>query len=172
MNEYMVLGLAVGGALGIVIVALLFRLKVLDMTFDERQERARGVAFRYGFYTLAVCVMAYGFADMNWHWCDTMMGCGLSVCVGATVMAVTAICRDAYLSIYERPRQVMTVFAAAALINLALGLYALTSGDAVVDGVVTFRLLNLPVGIMILVVLAAYGLRCLGSRDGEEDEAV
>ena len=44
-------GLTVGLAIGLLFVALLFRKKVLDCTFDERQERARGVAFKYGFFT-------------------------------------------------------------------------------------------------------------------------
>lgn len=42
----LVLGLCAGFVAGIFTVALLFRAKVLDMHFDERQERARGVAFR------------------------------------------------------------------------------------------------------------------------------
>ena len=46
------LGALVGALLGLGLVALLFKLKVMDLTFDERQERARGQAYKYGFWTL------------------------------------------------------------------------------------------------------------------------
>ena len=36
-----ILGVLVGLAMAGVLVAVLFRAKVLDMTFDERQQRAR-----------------------------------------------------------------------------------------------------------------------------------
>ena len=35
-------GLVVGVLVGVGIIALLFKLKVMDLTSDERQERARG----------------------------------------------------------------------------------------------------------------------------------
>ena len=37
-------GLVVGVLVGVGIIALLFKLKVMDLTFDERQARARGQA--------------------------------------------------------------------------------------------------------------------------------
>ena len=36
-----VIALLAGGATGVFLVALLFKLRVLDQTFDERQERVR-----------------------------------------------------------------------------------------------------------------------------------
>ena len=39
-----IVGIVVGILVGVGIVALLFKLKVMDLTFDERQERARGQA--------------------------------------------------------------------------------------------------------------------------------
>ena len=47
-NDVRMLGLSVGIIAGLFVVALLFKKKVLDMHFDERQELARGTAFQYG----------------------------------------------------------------------------------------------------------------------------
>ena len=58
-----IFGLLVGILVGVGIVALLFKLKVMDLTFDERQERARGQAYKYGFWTLLTCLLLYGFSD-------------------------------------------------------------------------------------------------------------
>ena len=41
-----IFGLLVGILVGVGIVALLFKLKVMDLTVDERQGRARGQAYR------------------------------------------------------------------------------------------------------------------------------
>lgn len=152
-----------------VLVALLFRVRVLDMHFDERQERARGVAFRYGFYTLAACVLLYGFSDLVYHWCDVLVGCVLSLFTGVTVLAVTAIRHDAYLGLYERPRQIMVLFAVIATVNLGLGVINLLDGGAVINGVLTFRVVNLLAGITAAVILAAYAFRCFRQQETEED---
>lgn len=163
------LGLTAGLVLGLFIVVLLFRVKVLDMRFDERQERARGVAFQYAFYTLTACVLILGCVDLAYHWCDALVSGILSVCVACTVLAVTAIRHDAYLGLYERPRRVMTLFAVIAAVNLVLGVSHVLDGSAVVDGVVTFWITNLLLGLMLTVVLAVYVLRCLQGQGTEED---
>lgn len=165
------LGLGAGLVVSVFIVALLFRVKVLDMRFDERQERARGVAFRYGFYTLAACLLAYGFSDLVCHWCDALVGCVLCLFAGIAVLAVTAIRRDAYLGLYERPRRIMVLFAVIAAVNLAIGVLHLLEGGVVVNGILTFRVVNLLVGVLAAVILAAYALRCLEQQEnGEEEE--
>lgn len=164
------LGLCTGLIVSILIVALLFRAKVLDMHFDERQERARGVAFRYGFYTMAVCLLAYGFSDLVYHWCDALVGCVLSLFAGIVVLAVTAIRRDAYLGLYERPRRIMALFAVIAAVNLAIGVIHLLDGGAVVNGILTFRVVNLLAGITAAVILAAYAFRFVQVREAEDGE--
>ena len=60
------MGIVVGILVGVGIVALLFKLKVMDLTFDERQERARGQAYKYGFWTLLTCLLLYGFPTWSW----------------------------------------------------------------------------------------------------------
>ena len=63
-NFGLLTGVLVGALVGLGMIALLFRLKVMDLTFDERQERARGQAYKYGFWTLITCLLLYGFSDM------------------------------------------------------------------------------------------------------------
>ena len=50
------LGALVGLAVAGVLAAVLFRTRVLDLTFDERQQRARGTAYKYAF--IATLVLA------------------------------------------------------------------------------------------------------------------
>ena len=77
------LGIGAGILAGLFVVALLFKKKVLDMHFDERQERARGKAFQYGFFTFILTTYAYGLSDVILGtWCDVLAGVTLCLAVG------------------------------------------------------------------------------------------
>ena len=163
-------GLTTGLVFGLVVVVLLFRKKVLDCTFDERQERARGVAFRYGFFTLMVCVFLYGASELALgRWCDAMAGGSLCIAVSITVFAVTCILKDAYLSLKERPRRIITLFLCLSLFNLGLGAVQALRGGLLEDGVLSFRVVNLVCGVMTLVILAVYLVNFLLERREEAE---
>lgn len=169
----MACGLFLGLLAGVGLVALLFKKKVLDMYFDERQERVRGVAYKYGFVALAVSIFAYGILEtLLGRWCDTLVGCTLCVCLAMVVFAVVCIRKDAYLSLYEKPKSVMVTFAVISVVNLLIGLTDGLQGQLVADGVLTFHAVNPICGVMLLVVLAVYAARCrsLGHGAGEEEE--
>ncbi|WP_325200950.1 hypothetical protein [Oscillibacter sp.] len=174
MDHYhsgILLGISVGILAGLFVVALLFKKKVLDMHFDERQELARGKAFQYGFFTLIIAAYAYGLSDVLFgRWCDVLTGVTLCLAAGLCVFAVTCILKDAYLSLREKPRQVMTMFALLALINLGLGgMYAVSPG-LVENGVLTFRAVNPIIGFATLVILAVYIVNHLLRAREEEAE--
>lgn len=149
------LGVIVGLAVGLGIVVLLFRKKVMDKTFDERQALARGKAYCYGFFTLMGCVVAYGLSEeLLGAWCDTLTGCVLCIGISLTVFAVVCIRNDAYLSLKEEPRKVMTAFAVIAVLNLGMGIASLANGRAAgepISGAV-----NLITGTATLVIMIVY----------------
>ena len=164
-------GLAAGLLAGLAFIMSLFKKKILDMHFDERQERARGKAFQYGFFTLLVAAYAYGVSDvLLGRWCDVLTGVTLCIALALCVFAVTCILKDAYLSLREKPRTVMTMFALLSTINLGFGgMYAL-SGDLVEDGVLTFRAVNPIIGAAVLVILIVYIVNYLLRPRDEEAE--
>ena len=164
-------GLAAGLLAGLAFIMSLFKKKVLDMHFDERQERARGKAFQYGFFTLLIAAYAYGISDvLLGRWCDVLTGVTLCIALALCVFAVTCILKDAYLSLREKPRTVMTMFALLSTINLLFGgMYAL-SGDLVEDGVLTFRAVNPIIGAAVLVILIVYIVNYLLRPRDEEAE--
>ena len=166
-----VVGLAAGIIAGLIFVAFLFRKKVLDMHFDERQELARGKAFQYGFFTLLISAYVYATSDVVLgRWCDVVAGITLCVALALCVFAVTCILKDAYLSLREKPRVVMTMFALLTLVNLAFGVMHGVSGDLVEDGVLTFRAVNPIIGLATLVILIVYIVNHLLRSREEEAE--
>ena len=157
MNLEYAMGLVFGLAVGLGVVALLFKKKVLDMTFDERQELARGKAYRYGFQAIGVSVILDGILDVTvGEWCDTLTGNFICLCIGLTVFAVTCLLNDAYMSLKENPRKGMTLCLLAGLMNLAIGWANAAHGTVVVDGKLSTGAVNLIVGVMSLVILAVY----------------
>ena len=164
-------GISVGLLAGLFVVALLFKKKVLDMHFDERQELARGKAFQYGFFSLLITSYVYAISDMILgRWCDVPAGITLCLAVSLCVFAITCILKDAYLSLREKPRTVMTMFALMSLINLGFGVMQGVSGDLVEDGVLTFRAMNPIIGTATLVILVVYIVNHLLRSREEEAE--
>lgn len=152
-----IIGLLAGILVGVGVVALLFKLRVVDTTFDERQERARGQAYKYGFWTLLACLMLYGISDEALgRWCDVLTGVVLCGAVAITVFAAVCIVKDAYLSLKEKPRTVMTLFAVITLLNLGIGVPRLLDGSMVEDGVLTAGAVNFICGVMVLVIFVIY----------------
>ena len=150
-------GLVVGVLVGVGIIALLFKLKVMDLTFDERQERARGQAYKYGFWTLLSCLLLYGFSDQIFgRWCDVLVGAMLCIAAALLVFASVCIVKDAYLSLKEKPRAIMTLLTVISALNLAIGVINWKSGQVVKDGVLTFAAVNGICGIMMLAILGVY----------------
>ena len=152
-----IVGIVVGILVGVGIVALLFKLKVMDLTFDERQERARGQAYKYGFWTLLTCLLLYGFSDMVLgRWCDVLVGAMLCIAAALMVFASVCIVKDAYLSLKEKPRTIMILLTVVGSLNLAIGIMNWKNGRVVQDGILTFGAANGICGIMVLVILAVY----------------
>ena len=164
-------GLMAGLLAGIAFIMFLFKKKVLDMHFDERQERARGKAFQYGFFTLLIAAYAYGISDvLLGRWCDVLTGVTLCIALALCVFAVTCILKDAYLSLREKPRTVMTMFALISAMNLGFGVMYALSGGLVEDGVLTFRAVNPVIGFVTLVILIVYIVNHLLRSREEEAE--
>ena len=165
-----IVGIVVGILVGVGIVALLFKLKVMDLTFDERQERARGQAYKYGFWTLLTCLLLYGFSDMVLgRWCDVLVGAMLCIAAALMVFASVCIVKDAYLSLKEKPRAVLTTLTVVTALNLVVGVMNWKNGRVVEDGILTSGAVNGICGIALLMLLVVYLVNYLLAKreDGE-----
>jgi len=169
-NFGILVAVLVGALVGLGIIALLFRLKIMDLTFDERQERARGQAYKYGFWTLMTCLLLYGFSDMVLgRWCDVIAG--VMLCAGAALIVFGSVCimKDAYLSLKEKPRTIMILLTVVGSLNLAIGIMNWKNGRVVQDGILTFGAANGICGLMVLVILAVYVVNYLLANRGDAE---
>ena len=104
------------------------------------------------------------------RWCDVLTGVTICLAVSLCVFAVTCILKDAYLSLREKPRTVMTLFTLLTLANLSFGGVYAASGGLVENGVLTFRAVNPIIGAAVLVILIVYIVNYLLRPRDEEAE--
>lgn len=138
--------------------------------YDERQEQARGVAYKYGFLTLAVCVFLLDTVMTIFPWVGTEVGGFLCLDLGVTVFAVTAIRRDAYLRLYERPGKVAVLLALSGLGGLVCGAFGLRKAGLLVDGTLNVSAALAAASVSALLTLTVFLHRHFSNRR-EDDEA-
>ena len=161
-------GVVAGVLVSLLFVALMKHKKVIDCHFDERQELARGQAFKYAFFTLAALLLTYGTVDTIFDLpVDTLAGVFLCFCLSMAVFAVICIRKEAYLSLYEKPGKVMALFGFLAALNIGVGAVYCLQGDMVRQGILTFRVVHPMMGVLLLVIMAVYALHLTGR--GEEE---
>lgn len=171
-SNYYYLGIAVGIVAGIILVmiaAINYRKKTGKCEYDERQERARGKAYKYGFFTLMVYLLIYGTLQdiTEVYWGKGLVGVSFGICISVAVFAVISIWNDAYFSLRENPRRFTVLFVAVAVLNLSTGMRHIVHSEGLTD----YNILNLFMGVTALVILAAMGAKALKNRrEKEEDE--
>ena len=165
MSSSFIWGVAVGLVVTLVIaalVALIFRKSgAMCHDYDERQQAARGRAFRTAYFTLAVLIIANGLYVLatDRPWCDGFTAAFIPLCASAAVFAIQCIMRDAYLSVSSRPKSTLVLFSLVGALNIGLGLMNLVQGRILSDNLVTFRSANLVCGAMFIAIIPALLIR-------------
>ena len=90
------------------------------------------------------------------RWCDVIAGVMLCAGVALVMFASVCIVKDAYLSLKEKPRTVMTLLAVVSALNLAIGVMNWKGGRVVQDGVLTYAAVNGICGVITLTILVVY----------------
>lgn len=137
--------------------------------FDERQQLARGKAYKAGFYTLLVGLLAVYLVPIftEWQPKDTALLPFAAICVGVTVFACVAVANDAYLGIRQNPRAMLLVLGFVVVGNLTAGISAMGS-EGFADGLTVENSMNFIIAAMGLIILAALAIRLrLAARDEE-----
>ena len=169
MNYYL-LGVVVGVifALGVFFISLYLHKKKHPNTgkYDERQMLGRGKAFQAGFFTLLI---VGGICNI-WDFVSPLPGGSFLwnigvLLLGVTVFAVTAIHFDAYVGMYDSPRQFLTMGACFIFVMVTIGLNNLHSHrpEGRIIGITNFG-----VGIVWIIIVIALLLHRRKAQKEEE----
>lgn len=164
-----ILGFMAAMAVAGLVVGKLAGKKLGKAEFDERQQLARGKAYKAGFYTLLVGLLAVYLIPIftEWQPKDTALLPFAVICVGVTVFACVAVANDAYLGIRQNPRAMLLVLGIVVVGNLTAG-FSVMESVGFADGLAVENSMNFIIAAMGLIILAALAIRLrMAARDEE-----
>ena len=139
--------------------------------FDERQIAARGVAYKWGFFSLMIYEGLYALLlALGIRFADETTGPILGIFLGVTVFGSIASAKDAYTALDESPRS-RILWPILGVLWLFIGIMKVIGGEAVRDGLLTLDSMQLFLGAAFLVIGAVELIHSLRNRgsDGEAE---
>lgn len=158
MNSAEFAGILSGLVIGMVLVIVILRLTKKDYSlrckYDERQQLVRGRGFKYGFFTLMLYDIFYGFGNviLEKQVVDHMTAVFFGVFLGIAVYASYCIWHEGYFSLNENPKRVMLVFAILAVSNFIIFAVQILHGTVMKDGIITYHCVNLLCGVLFIII--------------------
>ena len=166
-------GLVVGLLFGFFLAEFLMFGKDGEKKFDERQILEQGKAFKIGFFVMLITVEAL--IILNFSGIATVMDYPvfyqIAIFLGLLSYVIYCIWHESYFAVNEKSTRVIILFAIIALINLVIGIINIINGQLIVDGRITFRILNLFCAILFIVIFATMLLkRIVNARESSDEE--
>ena len=167
MSNSYVLGIAVGIAFGIMLVAFIFsylKKKGKDICeYDERQKLAQLKGWKAAFIA-AVCfdIINAMAVDIFGPWASTMSCCSLFIGVGA--YGIVCIIKDAYTPLHKRAGRYILLLLALALVNIAIGALNCQSTGLIKNGMLTMSWVNFFAAVLLIGIDAVYAIDVLVKR--------
>ena len=161
MSIEMMLGMACGAVVGLVLVIILLKFASkngkVKPEYDERQEIARGKGFKYAFFTLLTYEMIEGVLTlfMERSFADPLTSATIGIIISVAVYVIYCTWKDAYITLNENRNRLLWVFGVLALLNVGIGMGNLMHGEAISEGMLTFRSINFLAGFLCAVVFMA-----------------
>ena len=169
MESGMALGLLCGAMVGILIAIVILKMTKTDGSikckYDERQKLVRGEAYKYSFWTLTIYCCLYGlFSESIGKVVDNLTVMVIGICIAVSIQICYSIWHDAYFSLNEDKKKVFIAFGILGVINVAMGLVNLFSGECFENGRLTYRSSNLFCGLLFVVIFIAYSLKNMKNK--------
>ena len=144
--------------------------KTLRQEYDERQELARGRAFRYAFFSTLIFIG--GVLCFDWSGLipgqNQMIFYASGLLFGILVYAAYSIWNDCYFALNQKTNVMIVFITIIGLFNLAMAVSGIIRGTMVRNGQISAQFLNLEVSVLFLGVMITMVLKKLHDRRLEE----
>ena len=176
MNERAA-GMLVGMAVGIVLIALLFKVylkrKNLKTEYDERQTLIIGTAYKYGFFGMAMyeCLFTVlSSLDISLPATYPVIHF-TAVVVGVLIFACYAVWNGAYFGIFSdaQHKAYVRLLIAIGVVNFISAGVSIAAGDLISDGQLQSPFINLLCGIMMILIPVLSYFRSRATDDETEE---
>lgn len=177
MFEWKSVGLALGIMVGIILTIIIVKAFNKDGKFktkyDEMQLKARGKAYMLAFWTIVIyealmCVLTSSetfvlpVTNFVLHF--------TAVIAGVLVQVTYCIWKDAYIGLNTHAGRFSVFCIVIALLNLAIGIIAVTQGEMFVDGKLQDPFINLLIGALFIVIGIELLIKHFADRAVTEEE--
>ena len=157
-NPAQATGLLIGVVFGLIIAAFLIRYMNRDKKwkteYDEMQQRARGKAFCYAFYTVMILEAVLIFVDL--FGIRLPMTAAVThftlIVIGIVVLACYCIWHDAYVGLNTNMKRYTIIVVVAGAINLLAGIMAIANGTIWMNGQLQTPFINLLCAFMLIAI--------------------
>ncbi len=164
MNAYgtaLALGIIVGLVLVIFVIKFMNKDSASATKYDEMQQRARGFAYKYGFFAMVITelvLMVLSSFDRELPVTSIVLHM-IPIMVGLLVQVLYSIWHNSYIGLNTNRNRFGLIAALIGGSNIALGCLSVMDGRIVKDGKVDFPVINLAIGIIFIVIAGALFLR-------------
>lgn len=177
MSNSYVLGIAVGIAFGIMLVAFIFsylKKKGKDICeYDERQKLAQLKGWKAAFIA-AVCfdIINAAVVEARGPWSGMMVMAICSLYVGVGAYGIVCIIKDAYTPLHKRAGRYMLLFLVIAALNAVTGMMNCKNIGFFDEGRLTAGWINLFAAALLIIIDIVYAIDVIikRSRAVEPDE--
>lgn len=149
----LVFGIIVGIAIALAVIKGLNKDHKVRTKYDERQLRARGDAYRYGFFaTIFACAL---FMVLEAAGSLEVLGYSsyfIAILIGIITQFTYSIFHDAYIGLNTNMKKYLIFMSIVGAINLASGILPMIHGEFMEDGKFGTGFMNLLCGGMFLIL--------------------
>ena len=167
-----IFGIMVGAILVLVLLKMANKDRRIKTEYDERQEKIRGRAYKYAFYTMVyyqAILVCLSFAEITLP-IDSYIMEFFGIILGCTVLGGYCVWHDVYWGLNNDHRRYYIVFGVCLFLNLIPVIVPAIKGEFAGNGLSGAPMLNLMVIFMMVVLLAELGIKHLIDKKTEDGE--
>lgn len=155
-----IFGIIVGICVALAVVKNFNKDHKLRTKYDERQLRARGDAYRYGFFaTIFACALLMILDTSNLLDIFGYSTYFIAILVGIITQFTYSIFHDAYVGLNTNMKKYLIFMSFIGAINLAAGILPIFSGDFMEDGHFGTSFISLLCGGMFLILAGELAIK-------------
>ena len=174
--SYVGIGVLVGVVIGIIVAIISIKASNSNGKFkseyDERQEAILGKGFKYAAYTAWILMgveIVLKITEINLPIDDAAMLFTM-FCISLMVSVSHSIWKDAYFAQNNKVKNYIILFVVLALINGAAGIAYICNGSMVVNGVLTWKVINLECALLFVIIGIEYLAKHFVDRNKDQEE--
>lgn len=159
-------------ALVSVIFTIIMKKKNGKCEYDERQELARGKAYKYAYFTLLMYLLLsiIGMNLIEAHIPFTIVAF-VGICISVSVYAISCIKNDAYIGLQRNANKTAIAFILAGIINLGCGCVRMVKGEQLLaEDFVDNVCINFMAGLLLFLIAIVLLVKAQYDKKHEDEE--